>query len=785
MFAPSTLVRWLTFLWPLLTIAPLLSHAGVPAFQHDWLWPVDRVQLPNYVAIGFESWERNGLGYAQVYPAAWWAYLTVAMTCWIAGPHGGLVIFLYAALSVGAGGSARLARELGSSGLAEAIAILIYVSNPFVLNEVQAGHLFMLWSYALLPWIAALAIRPPTALRSAQVGVLIGLASAQQQFLIFGIIVASVCTLCAWPRRFPYMIVTGVCAAAFSMPLWLPSVTAHSTDALNVLAPTHDWQLAQSASPADALRLIGYIGLYDRRLGAVVEVLLWFVPFLAVLGLLRARIKHAAWGFLFLAAIGITLASGLGGPLASSLDYGFAHIRALTLLRELYDATALTALAYAALGSIAFGTLSRPYAARAGAVGAAALAVVCLAVSWHVARDLPWYDPPSQFRAQLRTIAAMPGNARVLPIPLNPPLSMSSAKGGLSPLQIGIGDHATAAFVFALSPSTYAAKMYAQSGGRRGEELLERMQIGTVVRLPIVHPSFETGLDPKIRLHGLPPELVDSMPKPFAAGPPNVPRAVVLPYSAVPGSLASSYTGARDIAAMSGGTPIDLFARSTQPDPSRGWARTPFWPILPSWAFAEPLAIFTMRRVTALDVPRSLVVAGDGSGRLRGTGCLLIRRLDSHFSLFRCASRPVLDGDPPIVISQASIDARAAYDRASSGAVGAVRVEVDRPDYLRLRVHAVAGSALVLRDSFDDGWAISIPGTDHVTVDGYANGWVFRRTVDSDVELSYRPARLYFAALALSIAMALAAIIVTVLQTLGASKAGAGSLFRRRLVEVS
>jgi hypothetical protein len=145
----------------------------------------------------------------------------------------------------------------------------------------------------------------------------------------------------------------------------------------------------------------------------------------------------------------------------------------------------------------------------------------------------------------------------------------------------------------------------------------------------------------------------------------------------------------------------------------------------------------------------------------------------------------VLDGDPPIVISQASIDARAAYDRASSGAVGAVRVEVDRPDYLRLRVHAVAGSALVLRDSFDDGWAISIPGTDHVTVDGYANGWVFRRTVDSDVELSYRPARLYFAALALSIAMALAAIIVTVLQTLGASKAGAGSLFRRRLVEVS
>jgi hypothetical protein len=44
---------------------------------------------------------------------------------------------------------------------------------------------------------------------------------------------------------------------------------------------------------------------------------------------------------------------------------------------------------------------------------------------------------------------------------------------------------------------------------------------------------------------------------------------------------------------------------------------------------------------------------------------------------------------------------------------------------------------------------------------------------------------LYFAALALSIAMALAAIIVTVLQTLGASKAGAGSLFRRRLVEVS
>lgn len=747
-------------LLPLLAIAPMFLHSGVPAFQHDWLWPADRSQLPSYFTSGFQGWRRAGVGGPPLYPNAWWAYVVAAACCWFAGPHGGLVVFTFAALLVCATGSARLAESIGATGNWKFIGSAIAIGNPFVLNEVQAGHLFMLWAYALLPWIALYARRTETATDALRLGVLLGLAGLQQQMLPFGFLVVAARTDWRSSRRIVWNVAALGIAVLFASPLWLPiSLDAHN-EALNVLLPTEEWEYAQSAPLHDATRVIGYIGRYDRQLPLVLSIGLWLLPVIAGIGFVRSIRRGTPFAVIGIA--GVLLAAGLLGPLGALLRWGFEHSRSLALFRELYDGQALTVLAYAALCPLAL-ALAAGGAGRQrywAAIAAGALCIVCLGVTLDVSRGLPWYRLTPPVQAQLRAIASDSGDSRVLPVPLNAPLAAGSGRGGYGPLQIGVGSHPTAAGSSAIAVTTYGERLYTESSKAAGRAILERAEVGIIFPLPDVRSSFERVLEPRLR--GALGRLQRTDPPSLQPARWPVQRVVALPFSAAPGTFATNFSGARDLTPVRNGTLVDLNAYAVHPDPLRSWARAALWPILPTWAFAEPLGIFTLRRSATLQIAPSFVVAGDLNGNVTSPQCRRSARLDRHFALLRCEASPRFEGVPPIALAQAFIGGEPSGSSPPTGSVGSVTMLASGFSYARVRVRATAGSALVLREAYDEGWTSTIPGARHVMVDGFINAWILPADLDGEVTVRYGPALAYRFAIAISIGLALAALFSAV-----------------------
>lgn len=734
----------IALLWPLLAIAPMMVESGAPAFQHDWVWPLYPAQVHNFMTIGFQAWRRDGIGSPPVYPVAWWPYLLAGVACDIAGIHGGLLLYVYAPLALAASGIRLLARTLGLSTTAQIIALAVYAGNPYVLNEIQAGHLIMLWAYALLPWVALYAWKEPTLVRIFASGVLIGLAAAQQQFLLFGLIVHACVMLWRRPARAYLLVPVAIVAAVVCMPEWIVAAFDTGTRALDVLLPLHSWQAAQSSTLSESVRLIGYIGGYDRRLPAIILALLWVIPIAAAAGTLR--LLRAGNAFTTIAVAGIFITTGIRGPLASVWSYGFVHWHALALFRELYDGGALTALGAGVLCAIA---CDRITSLRLAMLPTALIAAPMLYITAVASMHLPWVTAANATVSFVDTLSSNGGNGRFMPLPLDAPLTYAGSRGGFSPLVIGVGAHPSAASTMQSSPLTYLARSI-EAHNPSAPELARRLDVTAAVPIPNVMPAFVAVVEP--RLKRLAARFAGE-PRPSDFERFDAERLAVLPFAAAPGTLATRYTGARDLRAVTGGRRIDLDAVGTDPDPASSWARTALWPVLPQWAYAEPAGAFTMREKAQLNVPASWIVAGDASASIHSLQCRRVRQLDAHFFLLHCGAAPTLSGRAPLVVATAVAGGTIAERITQTGARGSATILASGPARLELHVSGIRGSVLVLRDRFDPGWTCSLGGARHVEVDGYANAWVFPRDVDGTVTLYYRPATAFYFALALSTAL--------------------------------
>lgn len=739
---------------------PLALKPGVPAFQQDWVWPAFSAQCSSFMARGLSPWDAAGAGQPASYPQPWLPYLAMGGLCKAFGPHWSLVFFIGVIVALGSALTVALIRALLCEACVPALCIgpLVFWGNPVPFNEFQAGHMLFLVSYALLPGVALAVLARRFRWQWLLCGTALGLAAAQQQFMVLAPLLAFLISLQQRSvlRVFaPAVATMGVVV----LPQWLPLLVYGPSNAVAAVFTVRHWEYSQSLPLSDALRLTGYIGGYDHeRLPWAVRNLLWLFPIGAIAGICVGG--RRVWPFAVAWCAGVLVVWGLYGPISWIIWYAFQHFRAALLFRELYDFAALPAASatvlYPCLVRTVVGrTLPRRLASGLIAVTVSLISLVLIA---RVAAGIPSFQPTEADIGAANYLAARAIPGRFITVPSILPIrSATSPTAGFSPWSIGVGSQVSALQGLALYPSAYGAALVArvQTSSVARNRTLRRLGISTVVVTGGLTTAFraEPALQDLLPRGGRPPRMTSVVPVAGAG------IVAVEPFSVVPGTLASRYRGARDLDALRGGRQFDLLTLSGY-DPRTEWAATAYWPTLAPWVYAERSGIFTLRSRAVLVLPRSsYVVAGSASGQIALSGCRLEQRLDEHFELFSCGNPPqTIRGRPPLVVAEASTGAVMRGASETQGAVGAATIVSSSPWMMRVEVTARAASVLVVRTAYDRHWACVLCRGRHVVVDGFANGWVLSKPRHGLVQIRLRGARWYFIAVAAAAAVLLSCI---------------------------
>uniref|UniRef100_E6Q726 Bacterial membrane protein YfhO n=1 Tax=mine drainage metagenome TaxID=410659 RepID=E6Q726_9ZZZZ len=748
----------------LATIVHFLLRPGVPAFQQDWLWPIRSSQIYSFATSTFFSWSSNGTGSVSLYPEAWLPNLVAGMCCWVFGTAFGIAAFVALILSVAAAGIGRLAKYLSSTPLAIVSAITLFLGSPVVLNELQAGHLYFLISYAAFPWLIILALTCKSYRDSVILGAAMGFGAAQQQFLFFDLLALIIYWLFSQHFRARFAIIATLVFLGSTSPQWILIVTQGATP-LNTFLPLLHWERAESVSLPQAMRNLGYMAGYDSRLlPPLVAAGFWTLPFLGIMAAILQK-RRATMALVLMTWFGIVMTSGLNGPLGDVIQLFFQHVREFALFRELYDFSALSAVGYACLAATLAGALrGRGLVIKGIVKGALAIAIAASCVtaamsSYGIARA------PSSLSFAIGHLHSH--GYRFLPVPATfPQISNEGQTGGLSPVLLAVNGHPSAAYPYAAYPEAFIASEARRWAVDRTARL-DRFGISELLPTAGIRGDEHSVVEPDLR--SMVPEGRHSG-LPLAKHIHGGGRLVVLPFSARPGTLMTDYSGARDIQAITATNFVDPNSLSKTPNPAYGWARTFFWPTLPRWSYAMPTGAFTFRNAAQLPAPAATITVGSRNGKPIGSPCRVLRQLDEYWRILRCGPSPTLYGVPPIVISQIALDASIPASIPMEGKAGTVRILTSKPTYVSASIRAVAGSAIVLRDAYNSSWKTNIPGTTHTVVDGYANAWVVSRDFHGIATFEFMPQRIYQIAIIVSLAILLVAVGLTVFSFLATDR---------------
>jgi hypothetical protein len=417
---------------------------GVPAFAHDWKWPLTPLQSHDQLAPLSSIWLPWGSGAPAVqalgnYP--------IALCGWLLGyalSQPLALVILLALLGAAAAVSIRLLAARTGLGAPYQIALCLSVcALPAWFNRLCAGHLEWLLGCALFPAALALALTPVRRARTAgSLGALWGLAGGQAQFLLFFPLAALPGALRA--RRAGVALVGLVLALGLQTPAIVSAFYAHSVNAFAGDRVNLTWQLAQS----DPLRLALISGADPAHYFA-----LWESPLTVVFSLLL--IVLAAFGSLqtgltrMLAALWIAAAiwsSGLNGPLAIPIAWLFTHFPDMIVLREFAHTQAIVAPIFALLVAHGIaGLRARPSIVPAlrGAAVFAVLLPLTAAVFFGGAPSIARPIAPSPERDALaRAIDELPGSGQILWWPGLEPVAVNHSRGGVDGDAFVIGAHA-------------------------------------------------------------------------------------------------------------------------------------------------------------------------------------------------------------------------------------------------------------------------------------------------------------------------------------------------------
>lgn len=438
-----------------LLFAAFVAAKGVPTLRHDWTWPIDGTAIPSFANAAFSGWLSDSLGAPNPHPTGYLIAIPIVAAMWIAGPLIALTLFAAATGYACMSAAARAAQEWGAAWPAAVGVGCFALFNPWVYNQVVAGHLVMVLAYAGILGLCAEMLRGRAA-SPVRLALWIVLIEAQLQFFILAML-ALVAFACVTRKWLPP--VAGILVA-------LPSIVGLIAErgALLNIPYEVEWQTNQSVAAASLLGLSGYFAGYADRLGIAASIAVWLALALALCGVVAARRRISAW-IAFVAAVVFYVAIlGVHGPLAVPYEWIVRNVPESGVYRELYDGAGIIAALLALLACAAV--------ARFRILGYAALAAgVTLPIAWtlHPPSDL-WIGAASYPHP---VVGALPFG-RVALLPAFQPLKLQTGAGDGADPDAFVYPHVVPALneYFPTYPADMALARYEQSGDREALRVL-------------------------------------------------------------------------------------------------------------------------------------------------------------------------------------------------------------------------------------------------------------------------------------------------------------------------
>jgi hypothetical protein len=353
-----------------LVFAAFVCAKGIPTLRHDWGWPIDRAAVPFFVSAAFNGWLSTGFGIANAHPTTYLLAVPISLVMWLLGPLTALALLAFAigALCMRAVGA--MAEQWRCAPPAAIGLGLFALFNPWVYNQVVAGHLVMVLAYAAFIGLLAEMLRGADA-SWVRLALWLALIAAQLQLFILAML-ALVVFASATKKWQPL-----VAGALFALPSVIGVVADRS--ALLGIPYTLTWQANQSIDPLALLSLGGYFAGYSDRLGLAAQIAVWVTFAIALAGLIFAarRARAVIWAALAAAALYVVIL-GLRGPAAVPYEWLVRDVPETGVFRELYDLAGILAGLLVLLGCAA--------AAAWKPIGYPALAAgAVLIVTWMIA----------------------------------------------------------------------------------------------------------------------------------------------------------------------------------------------------------------------------------------------------------------------------------------------------------------------------------------------------------------------------------------------------------------
>jgi hypothetical protein len=392
-----------------LLFAAFVVAKGIPTLRHDWNWPVDRSAVGSFFSASVNGWVSSALGAANPHPTTYLIAFPIAAAMLLAGPLAALALLAASIGYVCTRAVEAIAARLGCGSLTAVGVGLFALFNPWVYNEVVAGHLVMVLAYGGLIGLFAEMLRGREAC-PVRLALWAALVEAQLQFFIVALV--GLALFAAATRKWSPLF--------FGVVVALPSIVGLIGERAALLRIPYGvtWQTNQSVAPLALIGLGGYFPGYSDRLGLAAPVAVWAMVAIALVGLAvaRTRVSLAAAAAAVTCYVAIL---GVHGPLAAPYAWTVRNVPESGVFRELYDLAGVLA---ALLALLACAAIARVRWLRFAAFGAGlVLPIVWLArppsALWVGANDYP------------HPAVAAPAFARVALLPAFQPLGLRAGSG--------------------------------------------------------------------------------------------------------------------------------------------------------------------------------------------------------------------------------------------------------------------------------------------------------------------------------------------------------------------
>ena len=690
--------------------AGFLVARGVPTLRHDWNWPIDRGAVPPFVQASIYGWLSAGFGMSNPHPTTYLIALPIGFAMWLVGPLATLAL-LGAATGYLCMRCVAAASSHWESSWPAAVGIgLFTLFNPWVYNEVVAGHLVMVLAYAGFIGLLVEMLRGHNA-SWLRLAAWIALIEAQLQFFVLAMLALG---FFAFATRKWLPLAFGV---IFSLPSAIGLFAERG--ALLRIPYSVTWQTNQSVAPLALLGLGGYFPGYADRLGIAAAVAVWLVLGLAIVGAIAARRSKAAILAIVAAAFIYIAIAGLHGPIAAPYAWLVRNLPESGIFRELYDLAGVFAALLVLLACA--GT------ARFRKLGYVALAAgILLPITWLL-------RPPSDLwiasNAYPHPVIVAPAFTRVALLPAFQPLGLTAGGGdGADPdayvYRAGVS---VLNEYFPTYPVDMALARYELSGDA---EALRALGVSEVIARPWLVSRTRGGI-------GLAASSLQPRP----------PRRAVPPLRYVDGTmpLISQCAGPRIVALPNSLGPCDVFfgdaaqyaplrpliVPSDSIDPQTAW-------IDARLAFAESPGLaqaiggaLTQSRLPLGVEPGAWLLAyvrgtlrgSDGRALAHSSGAFVWLRIPAAVAAVECT------GTCELVAQTARLPNLASYSAAARAPASALDFREFTPWLYVVDRAADSGPAnqlLRFNERYDDAWIAVASGRAlrHIRIDMSANGWV-------------------------------------------------------------